>query len=162
MEGYTFRSFSEEDMNEALSLFDALDREKAEVSFSEVRTKTEVLDWLKDEKCRLYSALYENKLIAVFRGKIGSGDKRHSALLTIAVDKSMRGRNVGKQFTLYCLEDLKKQGVSLARAYVYSNNPSSINTLLGCGFTISGCVYQHHYNPLTKSYIDDIIFHKIL
>lgn len=159
---YLFRGFREEDLDEAKVLFEELGKEAAEVSFADVTSKEEILEWIKDPNCRLYSAIYENRLIAVFRGRVGMDDKRHSALLTVAVDKKMRGRHVAKQFTLFCLEDLKRNGVSLARAYVYSNNPSSINTLLTCGFTVSGCVYQHHFNESTGCYIDDMIFHKIL
>jgi len=157
-----FREFIEADIPEALVLFNALELEKAEVSFAEVTSEEELIQWLGEENCRLYSAIFENKLIAVFRGRIGTGNKRHSVLLTIAVDKNMRGKHIAKQFTLYCLTDLKRFGVSLARAYVYSNNPSSINTLIACGFTVSGCVFQHHYNEVTGTYIDDIIFHKML
>ena len=157
-----FREFHEADIPEAILLFNALDQEKAEVSFAEVSSEEELMEWIGDKNCRLYSGILDNRLIAVFRGRIGSGDKRHSVLLTIAVDKNMRGKHVAKQFTLHCLNDLKGFGVSLARAYVYSNNPSSINTLIACGFTVSGCVYQHHFNEVTGTYIDDIIFHKLL
>ncbi len=159
---YNFRQFELIDIPEAMILFNALNREGAEVSFADVATKEEIKEWMADSNCHLYSAIFEGKLIAVFRARAGEGDKKHSALLTIAVDKEMRGRHVAKSFTLFCLEDIKKLGISLARAYVYSNNPSSINTLLSCGFTVSGCVYQHHYNEVAGAYIDDIIFHKIL
>ncbi len=159
---YNFREFEHTDIPEAMILFNSLNREGAEVSFADVTTAEEIEEWIRDSSCLLYSAVFEGRLIAVFRARAGEGSKKHSALLTIAVDKGMRGRHVAKNFTLFCLEDLKKQKVLLARAYVYSNNSSSINTLLSCGFTVSGCVYQHHYNEATAAYIDDIIFHKIL
>ena len=60
------------------------------------------------------------------------------------------------------MDRLKENGIKIARAYVYSDNTSSVSTLLKCGFTLSGCVHMHHLDERTNQYVDDLIFHKIL
>lgn len=157
-----YRLMTTADIEGAIEIFTKLNAEAAQVSFAEILEQDVLLKELKDRNCYYYVATEEGRIISVFRGRRGEGNKNHAALLTIAIDPDYRGNHLAKPFTLYCLEQLKEQGVSLARAYVYSNNKPSINTLLSSGFTVSGSVFQHHYNEETNEYIDDIIFHKQL
>ncbi|WP_026477009.1 GNAT family N-acetyltransferase [Alkaliphilus transvaalensis] len=157
-----FREMKEEDIQQVVTLFKKLESESAEVSFAEILDEAELCEKMKETGCFFYVAEDNGQVVSVFRGKQGEGNKSHSALLTIAVDPNFRGKKMAKTFTQYCLDQLKNNGITLARAYVYSNNKPSINTLLSQGFTFSGCVYQHHKNETTGEFVDDIIFHKIL
>ncbi len=157
-----FRTMKEEDTEQVLSLFSKLQLESAGVSFTEIIDKVEFEAKKNEKGCFFYVAVKDYQIISVFRGRQGEGNKSHSALLTIAVDPNYRGKHLAKNFTEYCLTDLKNYGVSIARAYVYSDNKPSINALLSAGFTISGCVHQHHKNEKTGDFVDDVIFHKVL
>lgn len=149
-------------VDRVLSLFQKLYREASEVSFAEIHSKKALIEDFNTSNTFYFVALGGNHVCAVFRGRRGANEKNHSALLTIAVDADYRGQGIGKCFIGYCLQELKKCGITLARAYVYSDNRPSINTLLSAGFTISGCVHQHHYNADRGEYVDDIILHKLL
>ncbi|SCY97506.1 GNAT family N-acetyltransferase [Alkaliphilus peptidifermentans] len=157
-----YEKMSTIDITGAVILFRKLVEEASEVSFSEVENEKQLLDWLQNPNYYLFVAKEDNEVVAVFRCSRGEGAKKHSGLLTIAVDPAYRGKHIASSFTLYCLEELKKSGIKLARAYIYSDNKPSINTILACGFSVSGCVYQHHYNDKKGIYVDDIIFHKLL
>jgi ribosomal protein S18 acetylase RimI-like enzyme len=157
-----YREMFLEDVPKVVDLFQELAMEKAEVSFAEVLSEDEIRKWLTDEDVFAYVGLGKNELLAVFRAVRGKQNKRHAAYLTAAVGKKHRGYSVAKEITLYSLKRLKEAGVQLVRTYVYSNNRASINTVLSCGFTFAGSVYQHHYDEAAKMYIDDLIFHKTL
>ncbi|MBB6218230.1 ribosomal protein S18 acetylase RimI-like enzyme [Anaerosolibacter carboniphilus] len=157
-----FREMFLNDVPKVVDLFQELAMEKAEVSFAEILSADEIKDWLTDEDVFVYVALREEELLAVFRGIRGKQNKNHAAYLTAAVGKKHRGYRLAKDITLYSLERLKEAGIKLVRTYVYSNNRPSINTVLSCGFTFAGSVYQHHYDEASGIYIDDLIFHKLL
>ncbi|MFT9495451.1 GNAT family N-acetyltransferase [Anaerosolibacter sp.] len=157
-----YREMFLEDLPRVVDLFRELALEKAEVSFAEILSEDEIKGWLTDEDVFVYVAVDENQLLAVFRAIRGKQNKRHAANLTAAVGKKHRGYRVAKELTLYSLERLKQAGIKLVRTYVYSDNRASINTVLSCGFTFAGSVYQHHYDEALDAYVDDLIFHKIL
>ena len=157
-----FREMVLEDIENVLTLFKKLEEESAEVSFSEITKREEIINWLHDSRMYIYVAEDNKKLVGVFRGKRGKKGREHDCFLTCAVDIESRGKKVGQNLTKYALKELKKEGIKIARAYVYSNNIPSVSTLLRSGFTSSGCVHMHHYDYRTNEYVDDLIFHKIL
>ncbi|SNT17054.1 Ribosomal protein S18 acetylase RimI [Anaerovirgula multivorans] len=152
------------DIEEILMLFNKLKIESAEVTFADVVNKREIEEWLMNTNYYLYIAEVNKKIISIFRGVRGIAEKNHCILLTIATDPQYRSLGITKNLILYSLKDIKERerNIVLARAYVYNNNNKSLNTLMSCGFTVSGSVYQHHYDKKTGLYIDDIILHKIL
>lgn len=156
------RELQERDVPKVLSLFSKLSEEMAEVSFIDIATQDQVHEWLANPKTHVYVAADEDIIMAVIRAKIGSGHQNHSAHLTAAVDYSFRGNNMARELTHHCVDELKKMGVSIVRAEIYSNNLASITTILSCGFTFSGTVLMHHYDEQHKTYIDDLLFHKVL
>ncbi|MDK2918057.1 MAG: hypothetical protein PWQ37_790 [Candidatus Petromonas sp.] len=158
----TFRELKENDIPKVISLFSNLSRERAEVSFVDVASMEEVKEWLKNPNTYVYVAADGDVILAVLRAKRGGDTQNHSCNLTVAVDYSFRGNSIAKELTEYALDILKKDGVKIVRAYVYSNNKASINTILSCGFTFAGNVYMHHYDEKEGVYVDDLIFHKLL
>ncbi|KAB3529225.1 GNAT family N-acetyltransferase [Alkaliphilus serpentinus] len=150
------------DIPAAVKLFAKLKEERAEVSFAEVLDEEAMREWFNNPSYYLYVAKSNGKLGAVFRCMRGESYKNHSGFLTIAVDPEFRGKHMASSFTRYCLDQLKNEGIQLVRAYIYSDNIPSINTVLKCGFTLSGNVYKHHYKEDKGYYVDDLIFHKEL
>lgn len=155
----SFEKMSISDIPEAVKLFTKLREEGSEVSFAEAEGEEAIIQWLNNPSFYLYVAKCDGVLGAVFRCMRGEGSKNHSGFLTIAVDPQFRGKHMASSFTRYCLGELKKEGLQLVRVYIYSDNISSINTALKCGFTLSGNVYKHHYKEDKGYYVDDLIFH---
>ncbi len=152
------------DIEKIYQLFQELKKENAQVGFTRIEGLNELEDWLEDDNIYLYLAVDTDneEVVGVLRGKRGNSYKNHSAFMTAAVDKNYRGKNIGKELTHYSLKQLAQEGVKIARTYVYSNNKASLNTLLACGFTISGTIHMHHFSEEAGHYVDDIIVHKIL
>lgn len=157
-----YRELREEDINQLITFFNELNHEGAQVSFSVVQKKEEIKEWIGDPKILVYVAESDGNILGVLRGKRGGKEREHSCFLTAATDKKYRGQKIAQNLTEYSLEELKKEGVKIARAYIYSNNTASVSTILKCGFTSSGCVHMHHYEEEANGYVDDLIFHKIL
>lgn len=157
-----YREFKKDDIEQTVSFFKDLHEEGAGVSFSSIQQETEIEEWMKDPCIDIYVAEFNNEILGVFRGKKGNPGRDHSSFLTAAISKKHRGQKIGQNLTYYGLDKLKESGVKIARAYVYSNNASSVSALLKCGFTSSGCVHMHHYDEKINQYVDDLIFHKIL
>ncbi|MEW9124400.1 MAG: GNAT family N-acetyltransferase [Thermotaleaceae bacterium] len=157
-----YRELEKADISKTLLFFADLAIEDVEVSFTEVVSDDEIDRWLKDDDIYIYGAFYEEKLIGVFRATRGQESRRHMALLTYAVDRNYRGNQIAKGVISYGMKRLKEEGIKLVRVYIFSDNRSSINTVLSCDFTLSGCIYQDHYSEKEQKYIDDLIFHKIL
>ena len=59
-------------------------------------------------------------------------------------------------------EEIKKDGVIIARTKIYSWNELSIKTIKKCGFIESGKSFMHEYHEDHGGYVDDLIFHKII
>ena len=159
-----YREARIEDVPEMLRLFQDLKEEKAQVGFACIKGVEDLQEWMEDDNISLYLAVdsEKEKIVGVLRGKRGSTYKHHSAFMTAAVAKNYRGKKIAKMLTDYGLKELTQKGIRIARTYVYSNNKASLNTLLSCGFTISGTVHMHHFSEETGQYVDDIIVHKIL
>ena len=157
-----YRGFNKEDIEKTLEFFKELHNEGSLVSFSRVSKKEEIQEWIKDFNIYIYIAELDNKILGVFKGKRGKPGREHSCFLTAAISKKYRGKKIGQGLTNYAVDRLKENGIKIARAYVYSDNTSSVSTLLKCGFTLSGCVHMHHLDERTNQYVDDLIFHKIL
>jgi len=160
--GVQYRQLEEKDILKALALFRKLGDEMAEVSFTEVHEEVQISEWIDNDNTFVYVAADGDLILAVIRAKRQSDENRHAVILTVAVDFQFRGQNLAKDLTLYCLEELKRQGVTIARAYIYSNNYPSVCTILSCGFVSAGCVHRHHYDERSKRFVDDLIFHKVI
>ncbi|WP_432663953.1 GNAT family N-acetyltransferase [Wukongibacter baidiensis] len=160
--GIRFRKLEEKDVPKVISMFSNLSSERTEVSFAEIASMDEIRAWIKNPDTFVYVAADGDVISAVLRAKRGKGNKKHSCNLTVAVDYNFRGNSIAKDLTEYALKLLKNEGIKIARAYIYSNNKSSINTILACGFSFTGNVHMHHYDEKESIYVDDLIFHKLL
>lgn len=158
----TIRELQEKDIPKVLSLFAKLSEEMAEVSFTEIATQEQVLEWLSNPNTYVYVAADDDVILAVIRARRGHGHQDHMAHITVAVDYSFRGNKLSQNLTNYCTQELKKRGVKIVRAEIYSNNLPSINMVLSCGFCFAGTVLMHHYDDNQKTYVDDLMFHKVL
>lgn len=158
----TIRELMEKDIPKVLSLFSKLSEEMAEVSFTEVATHEQVMEWLSNPNTFVYVAADDDVILAVIRARRGSGHQDHAAHITVAVDYSFRGNNLAQNLTNFCTQELKRHGIKIVRAEIYSNNLPSINTVLSCGFSLAGTVLMHHYDAAQQAYVDDLMFHKLL
>lgn len=156
------RELQEKDIPKVLSLFGKLSEEMAEVSFTDIATHEQVLEWLSNPNTFVYVAADDDVIMAVIRAKRGFGHQDHMAHITVAVDYSFRGNKLAQNLTSYCTHELKSHGVKIVRAEIYSNNLASINMVLSCGFSFAGTVLMHHYDEDQKAYVDDLMFHKVL
>jgi L-amino acid N-acyltransferase YncA len=160
--GVRLRELKEKDIPKVISMFSNLSKERTEVSFVEIASMEEIRNWIRNPDTFVYVAADGDVISAVLRAKRGKSNKKHSCNLTVAVDYNFRGNSLAKDLTEYGLNSLKSKGIKIVRAYIYSNNKSSINTILACGFSFAGNVHMHHYDEKTDIYVDDLIFHKIL
>lgn len=156
------RALHEKDVPKVLSLFSKLSEEMAEVSFTDIASHEQVQEWLTNPDTFVYVAADDDVILAVIRARRGFGHQDHCAHITVAVDYNFRGNSLAQELTNYCTEQLKSHGIKIVRAEIYSNNLPSINTVLSCGFSFSGTVLMHHYDEENKTYIDDLMFHKLL
>lgn len=139
-----------------------LKHQEAKMSFTAFDTLKEVMTQIQDPNTYLYISLDGDVVTSMFRAIRGVGNKTHSCYVACAVKKAYRRHDLATRITNFGLEDMKKQGVLIARTKIYSWNKASIATIKKCGFVESGRVYMHQYEPELGEYIDDIIFHKIL
>lgn len=158
----SIRELQEKDIPKVLSLFAKLSEEMAEVSFTEIATHEQVLEWLSNPNTFVYVAADDDVILAVIRARRGYGHQDHVANITVAVDYSFRGNKLAQNLTNYCTQELKAHGVKIVRAEIYSNNLPSVNMVLSCGFSFAGTVLMHHYDENQKAYVDDLMFHKVL
>lgn len=160
-----YRPMHLSDLDGVWRFLETIKKENSQVSLVEIPDKEELKSWLENESLFLYIAECsdQDQVVGLLRGTRGSESyKRHSVILSIATHPDYRNQGIARELTNTGLEDMKKDGIVIARAYVYSDNSSSINTVLRLGFTFSGNVLMHHYNDKQKQYVDDLIFHKIL
>lgn len=158
-----YRPMHLSDVDSVWRLIETLKEENGQVSLVEIPEKDELINWLNNENVLLYIAETDNQTVGLLKAARGpEPGKRHAAFLSIAVHPQYRNQGVARELTNTGLEDMKKDGVTIARAYIYSDNLSSINTVLRLNFTFAGSVLQHHYNEKSQQYVDDLIFHKIL
>jgi ribosomal protein S18 acetylase RimI-like enzyme len=83
-------------------------------------------------------------------------------MLTAAIDKDYRGTGIAAVLTDHLNKSLAERGVTIVRAYVYSDNKASVKTIEKQRFTLSGRVLMHHREAETGHYVDDLIYHKLI
>lgn len=158
-----YRPMHLSDVEEVWKFLEIIKKENSQVSLVEIPDKEVLEEWLENENLFLYIAECKYQVVGLLRATRGPESyKRHSAILSIAILPEYRNQGIAKELTNTGLEDMKKDGIKIARAYIYSDNISSINTVLRLGFTFAGSVLMHHYNDKLNHYVDDLIFHKIL
>lgn len=144
------------------ALCSELKEQKAGVSFVRYQTEAQLEQVFEDKTIHLFGAFNGDKLVGVFQARQGEGNKAHSCHIAGAVTSELRGKKVSSKMMEYALGRLKDRGIWMIRAYVYSNNPSSVASLLAAGFTWAGTVYKHQWDENEGRWLDDLIFHKEL
>lgn len=157
-----FRVLNREDLKLVWSFFNELKSAQVDISFTEYNTVEELDAWIDDPLMVTVIATENGDLLAVARGMIGADDKSHSAFLTAAVKQNLRNKGIAQEITDFLNRELYKHGVKIVRAYVYSDNKASIRTLEKQNFVFSGKVLMHHLDSKTDTFIDDLIYHKLL
>ena len=156
------RVLSEKDLKLVWSFFNELKSAQVDISFTENNTMEELKSWIINPLMVTVIATENGDLLAVARGIIGAGDKSHSAFLTAAVKSDSRSKGIAQELTDYLNRELYRHGVKIVRAYVYSDNKPSVRTLEKQNFVFSGKVLMHHLDAKTNTYVDDLIYHKLL
>ena len=163
---YCFRKLRTTDLENLWSLIEILKREKVDMSFAEIQNKEELLDFIDNPAELTYIAVTKGNPMQVLwlvKGKRKlSKDKSHSVLLSAATHPKARGYGLVAKLTNFALEEMKNEGVTIARIYVYSNNTASLNAIKKLDFIHAGTIIRHHRISETGEYVDDLIFHKIL
>lgn len=163
---YQLRRIKSHDIDSAWSLIEILKSEGAEISFTELTTKEEVLNFVDNPAQLTYVAVTTDepsRVLCIVRGRRDMTDeKSHAVFLTAATHPDARGSGLAAELTNYGLDQMKKVGVNIARIYVYSNNQASLNAVKKLGFVHAGTVLMHHKDQCTGEYVDDLIFHKVL
>jgi ribosomal protein S18 acetylase RimI-like enzyme len=158
-----YRPMHLSDLDGVWRFLETIKAENSQVSLVEIPDKEELKDWLENENLFLYIAECADQIVGLLRGtRANEPYKRHSATLSIATHPEYRNQGIARELTNTGLEDMKKDGITIARAYIYSDNIASVSIILRLGFTFGGSVLMHHYNDKLKHYVDDLIFHKIL
>jgi len=137
-----------------------LKHQKAGVSFVRYESLDDLEKTFSNDLIHLFGAFEGDKLVGVFQARQGEGNKAHSCHIAGAVSQEYRGKKISNLMMEYALERLKHRGIWMIRAYVYSNNASSIASLLATGFTWAGTVYKHQWDEDEGRWLDDLIFHK--
>jgi ribosomal protein S18 acetylase RimI-like enzyme len=154
------------DVDSAWILIDLLKEEGADMSFTELNSKEEVLQWIENPALLTYVAVTtteQSHVLCVVRGRRDLvPEKSHAAFITAATHPDARGTGLAAELTNYALGKMQTEGVNIARIYVYSDNKASLNAVKKLGFTHAGTVLRHHQDQKTKEYVDDLIFHKLL
>jgi RimJ/RimL family protein N-acetyltransferase len=156
------RKASREDIELILAFCLELKAQDARMSFTDYDTIESLEASFDDDDIHLYIAIEDNIVVAMFRAVRGKGRKDHSAYVACAVKKEYRKRNLATDLTNFGLADVKLLGVKIARTKIYSWNEASIATIKKSGFSESGRVFMHEYEPKLGTYIDDLIFHRVL
>lgn len=161
-----YRKIQKEDIESIWTLFQGLKEEKIDMSFAEVKDIEEILDFIDNPAQLTYVAVSEDQpheVLCLVKGRREmTSEKRHAAFLSAATHPKVRGIGLVAKLTAYALEEMQKEGITIARIYVYSNNKSSVNAIRKLNFIHAGTVLRHHKDPSTGAYIDDLIFHRIL
>ncbi|HEY8364756.1 MAG TPA: GNAT family N-acetyltransferase [Haloplasmataceae bacterium] len=162
---YIFRKVNNSDVDSIWSLIQLLKDEKAEMSFTEINNKEEINNYIDNPANLTYVAVSNEEVpqvLCMVKGRRDlSIEKAHAVFLSCATHPLARGMRLATKLTNYALEEMKKEGVNIARIYVYSDNIASLNVVKKLGFIKSGVVLRHHKKS-TGEYVDDIIFHKLL
>jgi ribosomal protein S18 acetylase RimI-like enzyme len=155
-----YRLFETSDIMEVLTFIEMLRSEGTDISFVDERESDLVL-WNHGPKI-VVLAIDQGQIVGMAKGKIGVESKNHSAMLTAAIDKDYRGTGIAAVLTDHLNKSLAERGVTIVRAYVYSDNKASVKTIEKQRFTLSGRVLMHHREAETGHYVDDLIYHKLI
>jgi len=151
------------DLEAVYALCCLLRDENARMSFTDIMDRNQLNEWLSDPLVSVFGDFddvgHVRGLIKATRGK---GNKSHSVYLAAATHPDHRKMNIAYHLTLFALEALKAEGALIARTYIYSWNKASIATIEKCGFMMSGRVVMHEFDDVSQTYIDDLIFYKLL
>lgn len=163
-QSYQFRRITKPDVDSTWALIEQLKIEQAEMTFTHLENKGEVADWIDNEAQLVYVALDEHqRVVSVVRGKRElMPELAHGVSLTAATHSEIRGHGVVAKLTLWALNEMKEQGVTVARIYVYEDNLSSLKSVEKLGFERTGTVPRLKRNVKTGAYVGDVIFHKFL
>lgn len=157
-----FKKVEPSDVKAVLDFCLELKEQDAKMSFTSFDTEEKILSYINDPLIYLYISLDGTKVTSMFRAIRDIGNKSHSVYIAAAVKREYRQQNLATEITLYGLENVKKDGVLIARTMIYSWNKASIATIKKCGFIEAGRKFMHQYEPELGGYIDDLIFHKVL
>jgi ribosomal protein S18 acetylase RimI-like enzyme len=163
---YIFRKMQVDDTESIWTLFQGIKAEKIDMSFAEITQKEEILAFVDNPSELTYVAVSEedpHEVLCIVKGRREmTVEKRHAAFLSAATHPHFRGIGLVAKLTEFALKDMKDEGITIARIYVYSNNSSSIKAIKKLDFIHAGTVLKHHKDIITGEYIDDLIFHKTL
>lgn len=158
-----YRPMHLSDVDKVWDLFETLKLKQPDLKLIQIPDKKELRKWLNTENVFSYIAEDNEQVIAVLKGIRGKeSGTRHAVYLSEATHPDYRNTDIDLALTSFALDDMKQDGVSLARVNVFSDNIVSLKTLLSLGFTISGTVFRHHYSEKIQQYVDDFILHKLL
>src|SRR5690606_26977808 len=119
------------DMESLWSLIEILKLEKAEITFTKIQNKTEIMNLIDNPTQLTFVATTKNEpnqVLSVVKGRRElSKEKAHAVFLSAATHPQARGNNLAIKLTNFALEEMKKEGINIARIYVYSNNQASLN-----------------------------------
>jgi len=153
-------------MDSIWSLIELLKAEGADMSFTELTDKEELMSFVDNPAELSYVAVTKEepfRVLCFVKGRRDmTSEKSHAAFLTAATHPNARGSGLAAELTQFALTQMKNEGVNTARIYVYSNNLASLNAVKKLGFVHAGTVLRHHKDQVTSKYVDDLIFHKIL
>ncbi len=157
------RKISEMDLDAIYALCHLLREDNARMSFADIKDRSQINEWLSDPLVSVFGDFGDDgKLRGLLKATRGKDNKSHSVYLAAATHPDYRKMNIAYSLTLFTLEALKEEGILIARTYIYSWNRASIATIEKSGFTLSGRVVMHEYDEVTKTYIDDLIYYKLL
>lgn len=163
---YSLRRIKSDDVDSVWSLIELLKAEGADISFTEFTVKEEIMDLVDNPAQLTYVAVTKeepSRVICLVRGRRDMAvEKSHAAFLTAATHPDARGSGLAAELTGFALDQMRNEGINIARIYVYSDNQASLNVVKKLGFVHSGAVLRHHIDQAAGKYIDDLIFHKIL
>ncbi|ERJ11379.1 GNAT family N-acetyltransferase [Haloplasma contractile] len=163
---YYFRRIKSLDIDSIWSLIERLKAEKAEMSFTDYTSKEDIMNLVDNPSQLTYAAVTKEepfRVLCLVKGRRKmSIERSHCVFLSAATHPDARGSGLAANLTNFALNQMKNEGVTIARIYVYSNNKASINAIKKLDFVHAGTVLRHYMDPLTGDYVDDLIFHKIL
>lgn len=163
---YNFRRIKTTDIESVWSIVEILKNERSNMSFTEIANKEEILDYIDNPADLTYVATNEekpNQVLSIVKGRRDLSEGRsHAVFLSAATHPHARGCGLAAKLTDFALGEMKKEGVDIARIYVYSDNKSSVNAVRKLDFVHAGSVLRHHKDLDSGEYVDDLIFHKIL
>lgn len=153
---YQLRRINSYDIDSIRSLIEILKSEGAEITFTELTAKEDVLNFVDNPAQLSYVAVTTDepsRVLCLVRGRRDMIDeKSHAVFLTAATLPDARGSGLAAELTNYVLDQLKNEGINIARIYVYSNNQASLNAVKKLGFVHGGTVLRHHKDQCTGEY----------